>query len=169
MISAPFIVNVPVKNYLITFLYHEIGESYTLKSRKEPLSRIIFSHLAVKNKKELPVISDKFSYFQVGVPSKLYDRKKLTVIREETVWELNDYFERYFNRLMSEWVKSRLNLKNDPAFSELLKREEAKCLLQVNNSIRDFLRKYEVKEQDLSFETALKRFQRSSGNFNALV
>lgn len=162
-----FLVPVAVKKYLLVFLKKEIGEEYKLR-QDDPLKNIIASYLCVKKKKDLPKITSDMEYYNVRIPMAFFRRHKVSTISDEGVRVFADYFESYFTRLMIEWVNARISLKDKKDILEILEKKEKKSRIQINESIRDFLNKYEITDDLMSFDTALKRFQRRSEHLKHL-
>lgn len=156
----PLLVPVPVKNHLVMFLEKEFGECYEPK-KKDPLIMLIMSYLEKQTKKSNNKPPSGHAIFYVKIPISYFNRYKLSKISEDGVEELGEWFDKYFTRLMVEFVTSRLVLKDKKELIDLLAKNEKKSLIQINASIRDFLNKYDIRDEDMPFDTVKKRFQRA--------
>lgn len=161
-------VDVPIKPHLKYFLNDEFGE-YCKLSTTSPCARVLFGYLDVKNKAELPKLKTDQIYYKVQIPVRFFLRHKYSSISEEGVWELAEWFDRYFNRMMVEFVKSRLMLKNKREMAELLSKHSQNSLIQINGSIIDFLQLYRVTDEYMTLDTAKKRFFRNANNRGMLI
>lgn len=157
---------VPVKNYLAGFLKMELRGSTSLVN---PVGCMLIRLLDVRKTATKPQAPEGFQLIEVGIPDSYYSRHKLTIFTHEGAMDLNEWLDRYFNRLMLEWVSSRLHLKQNEDVMDLLIKNEKKTLIQINASIRDFLQKYSISDHDMPFETALKRYQRLIKHHEVLV
>lgn len=154
------IAEIPVKRYLIGFLENEFGTECKL-SAHNPLSRVLFGYLHVREKGRLPKITDDYIYYRVHIPVRYFVKYRVSSISEEGMWQLGDWFEDFFNRIMKEYIISRLELKNQGEIMSILINNQKKSLIQIEQSIKDFLKKNHVSEEFLPVETALKRFYRA--------
>lgn len=153
-------VDVPIKVHLKYFLENEFGPECKLKANS-PLARVLFGYLDVREKKELPKIAQNQIYFPVIIPVRYFTFHKVSAISEEGFWELGDWFDRFFTRLMVEFVKGRLSLKEKKEIKLLLARNDKNTLIQLNESLLDFLKQYEVTDEYMTLDTAKKRFTRA--------
>lgn len=153
-------VEVPVKKYLVGFLNEEFGEDCKITARN-PLARVLFSYLHVKYRKDRPLIfSNDHVMYKVIIPYQYFTRHGVSEISDKGMYELGDWFESYFNRMMKEYITSRLELKQKALINTILVSKQKKSLIQVQDSIQDFLKKYNISEEFMTTDALLKRYLR---------
>jgi len=161
-------IAIPIKKHLVSFLIVEFGPSPEITARC-PIGRIIFTYLRVKEKNTLPKPTADQLFYTVHIPYRYFIQNKLSTISEAGVWEMNEWFDRYFTCLLITWVNARISLKEKDVIAKILADSNKKSAIQINEAIIDFLKKYNISEGDMSFETAKRRYTRSTNNSKQLL
>lgn len=152
-------VEVPVKKYLIGFLNNEFGQECKVDA-KNPMARILFTYLHVRDKASLPKITNEYTLYKIHIPIRFFHNYRVSQISETGMWELGDWIEDYFNRLMLEYIASRLDLKSKEEIRRILVNKQKRTLIQIEDTIIDFLKKNNISEEFMTADALLKRYGR---------
>lgn len=159
---------IPVKKYLVGFLTQEFGEECTVNAHS-PIARILFTYLHVRDKALLPKITEDYTFYKIHIPVRFFVHHRVSTISETGMWEVSDWMEDYFNRIMMEYVVSRLDLKKKEEINKILVNKQKKTLIQIQDSIIDFLKKNNISEENMTPDALLKRFERIRNKRKLLV
>lgn len=150
--SMDISLHIPVNPVVKKIFEKDFGNPYRL-STKQSIGRTLLGILAISKsgynkypgKQTITIILSIYYFNQYGIKG----------INEENIAHLSKYIEDKFRERLFLFLDSRLSLKN-----KITRTSKEKPIMKINDSILEFLKSYNLTEDEISLEALKKKYYR---------
>jgi len=140
--TLKFHIHFPVKPYLHKYLTHKFGPNFTY-SKTSILSPVIKAVLTENVSSDLMGFEDSELY-EVVIPQHYFNKNSISFSVNKT-YQFNNDVDHIFREELFQFM-----VLNNEIYG-----------IKFRTSFRDYLKKFDITENDVKYETLLKHFQRN--------